>query len=554
MTATQTTKKKTTRKAPPKKFTQKDLDKMLSEQKEELTNQYDADFEDRIKSQLEERETQTDFGEEPAPLNSLFEPEDDESTPDILLGQEQEFDIFEFGEGSVKSGVFVKYYVTRDGEFIGAFDNPCSYQYLQKMYGGGHYKVVCKDRVNKRYMKSQVQMVAALPEKETTETPQTQYIPQPQQQLDPTKMLAPLLDFVNQANAQSSRDKGRDEREDKRSSELQQSSFTQMITSQQTASQQMFEQMQRQNMDSQKNTNDLMMKMQENTNKLIEKMNEKNEKQIEKFHEALSKKKEDMTPMELFTMMIKFKSEGKEEMKEIFELVEARAADKADEDGDGSGLLGKLVPSVVALMNAQSQTRPMQGHPQQQPRRVVQPPVQQQTRNPQSRPSQERTSEVPQDRGGYRGNPERSVGSSSISSLIKEGSEEESSDAPVVHQQGETVSVVENEEAQNLDSLFNEASEEQQTIAKIAILKIIEVMEGSPAEAALVVSQELEEKGWTQNQVLEHFKFEFLWKVAKAFDINDNKRTWFEEFYAYIENPAGMDVEREQESTESAGL
>lgn len=79
----------------------------------------------------------------------------------------KEFDLFEdVGAPLVERGDRVKYTVRLNGEMVGSFNHPCSYEWLQKKYGGGSYSVVLRSYLFSKkpgggYLKSQSRMVAA---------------------------------------------------------------------------------------------------------------------------------------------------------------------------------------------------------------------------------------------------------------------------------------------------------------------------------------------------------------------------------------------------------
>lgn len=98
------------------------------------------------------------------PPASIFGvPAEDLSTEQLdELLSEEDFDIFtDLGEPLVKSGDRITYTLKRDGEFlVGSIKHPCSWDEIQRKYGGGTYQVTARSLKKGGYIKSQSRNVA----------------------------------------------------------------------------------------------------------------------------------------------------------------------------------------------------------------------------------------------------------------------------------------------------------------------------------------------------------------------------------------------------------
>lgn len=82
-------------------------------------------------------------------------------TEDDSHALEQEYDFFESCYNVAKNrNQFPRFYIKKDGQLLGSMNYPCSWEILQKTYGGGHYNIQARDAGTGRYIKSISELVA----------------------------------------------------------------------------------------------------------------------------------------------------------------------------------------------------------------------------------------------------------------------------------------------------------------------------------------------------------------------------------------------------------
>lgn len=80
-----------------------------------------------------------------------------------MASEPDEFDIFvDVGDKLTKAGDRITYTIKRDGEFIaGAIKHPCSWDKIQRDYGGGTFQIIARSTNKGGYVKSQTRNVAS---------------------------------------------------------------------------------------------------------------------------------------------------------------------------------------------------------------------------------------------------------------------------------------------------------------------------------------------------------------------------------------------------------
>jgi len=530
------------KKARKKGYSQDEINQMLKDAEERGAQTREEE--------LRQEEVETEFENTSLGGSQVFGSEELEETEPP---EEFEEDIFVYVDREyAKKGHMVIYKIKKDGQFMGDLFHPQSLASLQKMYGGGNYQIQARNS-DGDYIKQKTEIIHATPESEKPAQPQ-QIIQPPAPTISPDTM----LNFVKDAFEAANRKEDKDEKDDRRSHDSMLTSFTTMMQSQQKDTMTMF-------MEMQKSSQEMYSRMQDSTSKIIEKMNDKMDRQVE----ALSKGKDDkIGPLELIKMMKESEDAGKETMRLLFELVEAKAEERAESSaGESDSGMSKLVTAIVPMIQMASQQQqqngmvhPIPAQPQQLPRRPVQAPgrpVNQRQRPVQPRtrvnPDQSQHSQTPRNqevKPGNRGNSQETLSVSGLSSIMKENKPINAEVVELRPKEREVKSSKENEGPRDLETIMAAASDEQRAIAQIAIQKILTVLDQNPADAATIVLNELEQNKWPQDKVLEHFTFEFLWDIAKAFEVEDERKIWFEEFYANFKTPTGM-VNESEASTES---
>lgn len=429
-------------------------------------------------------------------------------------------------------GKLIAYVIKKDGQFVGEQYHPFSWTKVQEKYGGGNFIVMAKDANTKTYIKQQTMLVQELPKSSEEREPVIIHQQQQAPQHPPLDMKT-LLDFITQAQMVNKSDDKAIAREEARSSTT---IMTALMDSQQRASQQL---------------TDMMFKMQEQTNRTIQSMSENTNKQNEETRKLIlemlkQKPKEEFSTKDLLLLQANARAEGVEQMKMLMELADAKAEEKAElmagNDNDGS-TLSKMVGLVGPLI--QATTKQMQGAPMMPQQMRALPP--QRPAQPRRVIQQPRPVQVPTQRAAApQAQAQNNKGQNSISreedqfakSLFTPvGDDIESK--PEVEQ---TMSPAP-ENIESIDVLFSQASEIQQKVAMELIPVLAESLTLTPlqgSERASVILNSLSRETKIPVQgLLKEFTFDLVWKIAKAFGINDEKsHQWFKEFYVNVEKSA----------------
>lgn len=93
---------------------------------------------------------------------------DDHDEMDVEDLSEPDLDFFnEVYRIASSRGQSPKYYIKKDGQLIGSMNHPCSWEILQKTYGGGHYNIQARAMGTGQFIKSTSELVADIAAPET---------------------------------------------------------------------------------------------------------------------------------------------------------------------------------------------------------------------------------------------------------------------------------------------------------------------------------------------------------------------------------------------------
>lgn len=252
-----------------------------------------------------------------------------------------DFDIFEFGAAeAVRRGDMPKFRIYRSGEFLCVKLGQYSYERLQKEYKGGHYKIYAYSNITNKYLKAQSKMIA---------DPLITEQDQPQQQGgaqggNVAEIITALKDVMGlKAHSEAEEIRAKSD-----------GSATQMTMMMSMMQQQFQMQMQ------------MVQAQQKESQRMIELMLTLN---------ANKPKNNDLSPMELITLLEKSKTKGATEFKELFAMAKELAEDMRESEEPTSreggesvmdSLIKNFAPLIAAGMNQPQQAQPQ---PQPQPQR-----------------------------------------------------------------------------------------------------------------------------------------------------------------------------------------
>lgn len=528
---------------------------------------------EELEAKFEQEQAEQDFG-----YSDFDAPEDEEEergfTGSIFGGQNaptndegEVFDIFTYTAKEYEArGKPVTYHIKRDNEVVGQLPAPCDWGILQRKYGGGIFQVVARDANNGQYFKSQTQRIAEPPKRDEDKQQHT-VIQQPQQPApDMNQMFNGLSQMFLQMQEMASKEKNREERDDKKANSEFNSTFLTLITNQQKQASDMMMKLAEMNNSTAKTQSD-------NFSKVIEKMDDKFSKMFEKLADAQNKK-ESIGTMDLIKIMNESRKEGSDTMANLLEMAEALAEARGGESDSKESLLGTLVKGFAPLLaqaNKSMAHAQQRGAVHQQPSALPQAPRSQNpgpNRAAQNIRLEEETSRrrsAQENRaGGGKKDWRSSLGLSTITDEENSGGSD-----PIIPQtlQGkefierevaEPISPVDNQENEavvdrDASDLYQNASPTQKLIAEIAIPTIIEHLfndDVSASDVGHICLAELASQGVTAEIVLKEFSFDFLLEIAASFNMNVevDKRSWFEEFYATIQDSARVEPIGEEES------
>lgn len=487
---------------------------------------------------------------------------------EVNVEAENSFDIFDYIQNQYSDkGVMVIYTVTKDGHRLQDEYHPCSWTKLQKKYGGGHYAVTAKHGTTKAYIKQQTILVGDTHKEESPEREEKVIQQAPSSPgIDIDKTMSSMLNMFQQMQAMTLEEKSRKDREERRGEEKNTSLIFQMMSENNRSAQEMFMKLSEQQMKSQE-------ALSNNFSKVIEKMEDKTNRMFEKLSEGLNKKQE-FGFKEILELREKSEDAGWQKFQMLMELVDARSESKSSDDDGGSGMISKLITGILPILAGASQQQALALHQQQQMQQRVLPPPSQAVRQSQM---QQRSPQNPQ-------NPQRPSGQSSAAKVKSQSGKGETSatrenviltsddsfDSGLPTRKVKPLNDAEINEAmsdvqvsqdtpmkpgRDINTLFAEATPLQQAVAQTAIPIIVECLEkGIEAMfGAKKTVEVLESNGVNVVLALKEFTEDFMLEIAAGFGMPESTRPWFKEYYAHIENSAGVVIEGPDQSSDGGG-
>ena len=317
------------------------------------------------------------------------------------LENSQDFDIFtDVGEELAKSGLTVKYRIYRGGKMLTEEEHPYSWLKLQKDRGAGHYTVKAIDPRNNRFIKQQTQTVENAPsDKQPTQANQgpsfQEIVGLMQEQNEQFKtelkesqkekdtLLMSLL--ANNKNDNTAEYLKLISNKSDESMKMLLATLTAMKPQDNSSEMTKILVQLQQNSQMVQSENQKMMltmveKLQTNTTTMIEKMNDKFERSLERLSMSLHKEPEkpEFDAFRVMQLTNEAEERGEKRMREMFDLVEAKAHEKADfmSSKEPQSTLDKVLSGVLpalapAIMGAKAPVPP-QAAPT-QPRGAVSP-------------------------------------------------------------------------------------------------------------------------------------------------------------------------------------
>lgn len=495
---------------------------------------------------------------------------DTKSDEEIREQNEQEaaFDLFDWINANYYSkGIPVIYQIKRNNEIQGQMEHPCSWSLIQEKFGGGFFQIVAKKAIDKEYIKSQRQLVRPpmINGKDKDKDPVIVQPPQPS--MDMNQMFQGMMGMFTQMQEMVQKERSREDREEKRSSDTFNSTFLNIVQNQQQT------------------TTDMMLKLAEMSNttskeqsnnftKMIEKLDDKFSKLFEKLADNQNKSSE-FGVKDILLMTQQAEDRGRSLMETVMELADAKAERLAEMEPDSKdSLLASLVKGFAPILTQAN--RSMQTANQSMPRGSLAP----QQRIPQIPPQHQnpgvaRASQNPgaSSRQAVRQAPRQgrewseenfSAGALGLATFsdndVSAGSvsadNESNHEAVIPHNPNGVLEGHDFEEPKEVNrdanDLYENATMAQRTIAELAIPEIAKHIFDdsiSPEASAEIVLLEVGSQGYSPEVVVKEFTFDFLLQIAKQFGIAEEKKTWFERFYAKIYDSAGDGTQREEESS-----
>jgi len=335
-------------------FTQAELDDRMAKKEQLLKDQYE---EQRNKDLFGNN---ADFG--------VGQPEQEQTEEEIQeeVLEENKVDIFEYVEKNFTcKGAHCRYVIEKDGQFCDEVPHPFSWLKVKTKYGGGHFMIKAKEVRTRRIVKQQTLNVLETEDFNSLDAePEVPAVQQPLYQQQVPSIGPEWLRTIGDLFAQKDGRKDREEREDKRSADNNLNLMVELNRSQSGSTEKMFLALQQSQMDSQKSNFDMIHKVTEMQNKsLVESRQETN-----RLIEAMSKSNEKpLSPLEMLTMFREAEDRGADKMEKMFEMIEARAADKESDDNDSGTTIDRLLTMVTPLVKGAIQAPQQQLQPPRPP-------------------------------------------------------------------------------------------------------------------------------------------------------------------------------------------
>ena len=261
-----------------------------------------------------------------------------------------------------RKGKAIQYYIKKNGKYVTTLKPPLDWDKLRSLFGSGHYTVQCKDELTNAFLKQKSEVLDELPNQDTSTAVDPNAPPfafgGSSSSSDSMTALMAMMQEQNAQRAASEREQRiRDEatrREDREREEVRRR-------------------------EDRESKNDLMKtligvvplllplvmpKKDDKLDTLVDFMKDnareaqrQSEKMLERLERAQTDKKDALNPLELIRLLNESKKDGQNEMKEMLDMVEERAAERAAQMGDGDKeestlalLIKNLGPGLAALM------------------------------------------------------------------------------------------------------------------------------------------------------------------------------------------------------------
>lgn len=448
------------------------------------------------------------------PVNLNFNSHDDNEEDNSEESMTPSYDIFQEAFNlAQRSGDLPKFMVKKDGQMIGSFMYPCSWETLQARYGGGYYQVQARLASNGRIIKNAVEMIAGIPDTDKPAKDEHDSFNTTQQ-----PSMFEMLNMLNQAT----------ERAEAKSREASAGSQSQMGLLMQTMLQ------------SQQQAQQQFQTMIMELNKQSQNQSQQSQALVTTLLTAMLSKKETsndgFTAASVMKMVQDAESKAETRTKSWFDLVEkkaeALAEDKAQAMSSGKDEEESLTRSVIkGFIPVISQVMAQQGQAQQARQLAPQPQPQQLVPAPAQRPPA----------GAQAAGPVRVV----QNHLPKTIQANPSGPIAVPRQNNDIGNVrkIRPEELNTEGLVQTEKTKEsarkpEEISVKDKIINILQMdiaqafmLKKSPVKTAENCIKKLETKGILRQTVINAFSLEDCYQLADQYGVLEKAKPWITEFY-----------------------
>lgn len=438
------------------------------------------------------------FGGPPSPDTQKKLEEDEQEAPF------EDTDIFSYCENAfIKKGEGIRYYIDKDYAQLTTEAHPCSWEKIQEKFGGGHYTVKAKHIKKGTFIKQETRDLMDPPEVDEEETSDFKPEASPRQ-----PGMTEFLAFMQHMNAQQEASRRADRER--------------MTTLLSTLVPVLAPVLQ-----------GLLSKPKEgvdpSTQMLIEFLKESNRNQqaqmqaildrMERLKESAEPKAD---PMALMRQLQEAEDRGwnrrKEITEEIDEKAEARAAELAAQSGDKEeSLTSTLIKSMVPVLGQLATQRAVL------PEHEA-PLALTQASEPRSLPPVTQAQSTA---------PLRPVQVAPVTPL-----------KPASSSQPKTAQVLPKETSKTAPSAKTSKEKVVETLVPYFAKTLTELASGKnvqPQEAVEGSLKELAKQGFTREEVVKLFTHQDLMTIVKGYQLPEQVHPWFNQYYAYLVNPTGVD-------------
>lgn len=404
---------------------------------EEMEESADPEEFDQLDDSTEEEDF-SDFEEEEAEPEPLPKPKPKKPKKDNRgTVPDDELDIFELCEEMyVTQGTPIKYFIQKNGSYIGEMDHPCSWKKIQDTYGGGVYTVSAKNVFTKMYVKKKTMSItettAPIKQKNNEYDEENQFMarePQVIERIVEREAPAQPVNYFEMFNVlnkmqETSQSAIKDAQKESQSSQnTLMAALLQMASTRQAPESKSDDKVMALMIQMQQNSNQMFEKMMEISQKNISEVQKSNEKMFDKLSERIEKANEGKsgnglayTPEQIMQLMAQGQERGFQMWQNMEKMADMKVAQRLDvleatrdtavEESRPKSMTEKLIdtmlPVAASLIQAQAasmaakeqvtapiaQVQPRQAQPRPAlPERAVQPAQVQRPRpQPQAQP------------------------------------------------------------------------------------------------------------------------------------------------------------------------